>query len=106
MKTLAFAAAIAINVLNVSTAEAMSLGSLSRPQPQIASAGIATLAFPAVCHDPACGVRDRKTVDVAPVAHIMLASIGGFVRSYLHFAAAAAAGQPSSVQLISIASAD
>jgi hypothetical protein len=106
MKTLvyAFAAAIAIGAFNASTVEAMTLGSLSRAQPRIASAKIATLAFPAVCHDPACGVRSRKTVDVAPVAHVILASISGFVRS--HVAVAFGNGQVSRVQLISIASAD
>ena len=100
----AFAAAIAISPFAVSTGQAMNIGSLSRQHPTIQNMQVATLAFPAVCHDRSCGVRDRKAADYSPLFHVAFASISGFIRSHMNYALFDRGA--TRVQQISVASAD
>jgi hypothetical protein len=94
MKNTAFviAAAIALSA-SASGAGAMNLGSLSRQSPIAASLELAAMADPAVCSDATCGLAARQPAAVAPVMHLIFASLGGLVeKARLQVANAAARG--------------
>jgi hypothetical protein len=100
----AFAAAITISSFAVSSAQALSLGSLSRRNPVVQSTDVAALAFPAVCQDRSCGVKGKVASDYSPVMHIVFSAIGGFVRDHMHYAVLT--GEKAGFRFIALASAE
>jgi hypothetical protein len=80
MKKIAFViAAVAAISTSASTASAMNLGSLSRQSPVSATLELAAIADPAVCTDATCGLAASHPASVAPVIHMIFASVGGLV---------------------------
>jgi hypothetical protein len=106
MKKLAYAfiAATTISSLGISTAGAMTLGSLSREHQVIAGAELTTSSIPHGCGDFTCGAGRRKSAEVSPAVRLIFISIGSFVRSHIDIALEAS--RAARVQLVSMASAD
>ena len=98
----AFAATIALTSLSVSTAEAMTIGSLSRLSPVTADTELTTSSIPKMGRD--FGGGGAQSGSASPVIHIIFASISGMLRSHLDHAFGSAA--QARIQLISTASAD